>query len=119
MKNLREMTDDQVVQIGKMAMNEVFHTLWLQSGFRDNFGDYKFRIVREAWDKEKDGTEYLVIRSYLDGCGDKIFFHIWENAIDQIEEHDRIQVDVVFEGADHHCDSIVPIVKKLIEWEFV
>lgn len=110
MKNIRELTDTQIVEIGRLAMSEFIDFEDIIGYLNMNrSGDFKFKITKEVYDKE-GGRDLLVIRTYLDGYGDT-YFHIWENT-------DQLDIDVVVDGRDYHCANIVPIVKNLIEWGF-
>jgi len=116
MKNIREMTDEQIREIVLLGTSEVVNmdsiVNWVKGG---NRSDFKFTIKKEVWNAPKEGEpELLVIRGYLDGYGDHTYIQIWEG--DDVSE---MEVDFILDGKDHNLSSIVSIVKKLIEWGFV
>lgn len=110
MKNIRELTDEQVTEIARLALQDEINLDWFVSihhGKVLKTDDYKVRIERELFDKKEN---LMVVRAYLDGFADMVYIAIWE---------DNFNIETYSGGEDAQTANQVTIVKKLIEWGFV
>jgi hypothetical protein len=107
MKNIKELTDDQVIKIGSLALQNLMLEDWfisLANGV--NKDAPKVFVERELYDEKEN---LMVIRLKIDGMPD-CWMSIWE---------EDMNVDVYEGGDDSHTANQVKIFKLLQEWGFI
>lgn len=106
-KNIKELTDEQVIQIGRLALQNLILEDWfiaLANG--QNTEKPKVFVERELYDEKNDLT---VVRLKIDGMPD-CWMSIWE---------EDMNVDVYEGGDDSLTANQVKIFKLLQEWGFI
>jgi hypothetical protein len=105
MKNLREMTNEQIFEIAQLALANIITFDSVASLLQ-----LKLRIEKETWNKHPD---LLVIRVYVIGIPDT-WCAIWED-----DDENKIDITVVEDKDIADVDNTVLIVKKLMEWNYL
>lgn len=116
MKNFRELTDEQLTEIAKLALESVIGFDFLSSLVKGQLlqKGVEIRIEKEIYDTDKNtGREYMVARCYAHGLGNT-HCTLWE-----VDEPNYIDIDVINDNEPDSVSNQVVLIKKLIDWGFV
>jgi len=109
-RNIRELTEEQILEISKLALYNILSFDFLTSLAQQDPSDLKYRIEKELWDQKEN---LMVVRFYVIGLGNT-WCSIWETGDDNY-----IDIDIREDNETEDVANYTKIYRLLQNWHFI